>query len=64
MQFPHIFIPVCFGQNTCSSNAGIFAISFDNTMVWDIGIICKPIAINQQELRLLDVIEQLPGALL
>jgi hypothetical protein len=51
MQFTHIVIAVCFGQDAGCSDGRIFGITFHNAVVRDLFIAGKTISINQQKTR-------------
>ena len=51
MQFIHIIITVCLGQNRCRRNGKKLTVSFYHGSVRHILIFMKPITIYQQMLR-------------
>ena len=51
MQFFHVFVPVCFGQNGGCRDSHVFPVPFYDTMVFDIPVGFESVAINQNVFR-------------
>ena len=51
MQFFHVFVPVCFGQNGGCRDSHVFPVPFYDAMVFDVPVGFEPVAVNQNMFR-------------